>query len=140
MKLSDIINFLEDLAPVEFQEGYDNSGLILGNSRKDVSNVLVCLDISNEALDFAIQNQCQLVLSHHPIIFKAVKKLTWDTPLGRLLIKAIKHDIAFYSFHTNYDSVIGGLSDVLCKRIGMTNIKILKKGFSLKDDYGFVPC
>lgn len=137
MELKEIISTIEALAPATFQESYDNSGLILGSPNDEISKVLVCLDADQKALDFAIQQGCELILSHHPVIFKAIKSLADDTREGTFFVKSIKHDIAIYSAHTNFDSAIGGLSDMLCKRIGLRNINILKKAFSIKEDHGF---
>ena len=117
MKLRNIISFLEEKAPISLQETYDNSGLILGNPDTEVSKVLVCLDVDIDAIDYAISQNCQLVLSHHPTIFKALKKFTDTTKESRILIKAIKNDLALYSSHTNFDSADGGLSDLLCERL-----------------------
>ncbi|HHW23512.1 MAG TPA: Nif3-like dinuclear metal center hexameric protein [Clostridiaceae bacterium] len=127
MKLENIITYLEDLAPIPIQERYDNSGLILGNKDSDISKVLVCLDADEKALDHAIEQHCQLVLSHHPVIFGGIKSFAGGSPEGDIVIKAIKNDIALYGCHTNFDSASGGLTDLLCDRLGIKNVKILLK-------------
>jgi dinuclear metal center YbgI/SA1388 family protein len=136
MKLRNIISFLEEKAPISLQETYDNSGLILGNPDTEVSKVLVCLDVDIDAIDYAISQNCQLVLSHHPTIFKALKKFTDTTKESRILIKAIKNDLALYSSHTNFDSADGGLSDLLCEKIGLKNIKVLRTTAFDSAEYG----
>lgn len=127
MKLRNIISYLEEKAPISLQEPYDNSGLILGNPDTEVSKVLVCLDVDVDAAEYAISQNCQLVLSHHPTIFKALKNFTMKTRESSILIKAIRNDLALYSSHTNFDSADGGLSDLLCEKLGLKNIKVLKK-------------
>ncbi len=127
MKLENLTSFFEELAPISFQESYDNSGLVLGDHNSEVTGVLVCLDVDDKAVDFALEQDCQLILSHHPAIFAGIKTFTNDSAQGDILIKAIKNDLALYSSHTNFDSVIGGLSDLLCSKLGLKNVKILKR-------------
>lgn len=127
MKLKNIISYLEEKAPISLQEPYDNSGLILGDPDTEVSKVLVCLDVDVDVVEYAITQNCQLVLSHHPTVFKALKTFTAETRESSVLIKAIRNDLALYSSHTNFDSAEGGLSDLLCEKLGLKNIKVLKK-------------
>ncbi|NMA66724.1 MAG: Nif3-like dinuclear metal center hexameric protein [Clostridiaceae bacterium] len=126
VKLNQILSYLNELAPLTLQETYDNSGLILGNPETLISKVLVCLDADCSAVKKASDLNCQLVISHHPPIFQAVRVFTDETFEGRLLTLAIKNNIALYSIHTNFDSVSGGLADLLCKKIGLFNIKVIK--------------
>lgn len=134
MRIKDIIGYLEELAPKSLQEAYDNSGLILGNEDSNISKILICLDSDSKALAYGIEQKCQLVISHHPAIFKALKNFTENTKESSILIKAIKNDIALYSSHTNFDSTKGGLSDLLCKRLGVEKIKVLKEQFLSHDE------
>ncbi|MCX7774313.1 MAG: Nif3-like dinuclear metal center hexameric protein [Clostridia bacterium] len=127
MIIQDILMFLEELAPLTLQESYDNSGLIIGSRENKVSRVLVCLDADSEALDNAIEKRCELVLSHHPSVFRAVKCFTEETQEGRLLAKAIRNQVSFISAHTNFDSAVGGLTDLLCDRLGLKNSRVLMK-------------
>ncbi len=136
MKLDQIISFIEDLAPKAYQESYDNSGLILGGYEKEITHVLVCLDGDRAALERAVAHNCQLLISHHPMLFKAVRTLTDDTREGGLLTQAIKHDIALYSAHTNFDSASGGLTDYLCKKLGLNNVQVLRKTATLSSGVG----
>jgi len=136
VQLERIISFLNEKAPSILQEAYDNSGLILGNPGSIISRVLVCLDADYEAVKKAAELNCQLVISHHPPIFRAVKVFTDETSEGRLLSLAIKNNIALYSSHTNYDSVCGGLTDQLCRKIGLFDIKVLKKS-PISPEHGF---
>lgn len=136
MKLKNIIAYIEERAPILLQEPYDNSGLILGNTDTEVSKVLVCLDVDIDAVEYAISQNCQLVLSHHPTVFKALKNFTAETRESSILIKAIRNDLALYSSHTNFDSAEGGLSDLLCEKLGLKNTKVLKKISYDSAEYG----
>ncbi|NLX63353.1 MAG: Nif3-like dinuclear metal center hexameric protein [Clostridiaceae bacterium] len=136
MKLRNLIEFLEEKAPISLQEIYDNSGLILGNPDNEISRVLVCLDVDIGAIEHAVSQNCQLVLSHHPAIFKGLKIFSGTNKESSILIKAIKNDIALYSCHTNFDSAEGGLSDLLCEKLGLKNIKVLKTTSDETAEYG----
>lgn len=125
MKLEQITSFLEEAAPLSIQESYDNSGLIMGDPNSDVSGVLVCLDVDEKAINYAIEHDCQMVLSHHPVIFSGIKTFTGSTSEGDIIIRAIKNDLALYGYHTNFDSAKGGLSELLCERLGIKKTKIL---------------
>jgi len=128
MKLSDIIKIIEDFAPVSLQESYDNSGLILGDADLNVNKALICLDVNEEVLIEAIENKCDLIISHHPVIFKGLKKITGRNPVERILIQAIKNNIAIYSAHTNLDNVYHGVNGMLSEKLGLKNTKILSPG------------
>jgi len=136
MKLRNLIKYLEEKAPISLQEVYDNSGLILGDPDDEVSRVLICLDVDIGAIEYAVSQNCQLVLSHHPAIFKGLKNFSETTKESSILIKAIKNDIALYSCHTNFDSAEGGLSDLLCEKLGLKSIKVLKTTSFDTAEYG----
>jgi len=106
MKLGEVIKAFEQIAPFSLQDDYDNSGIQFGNPENEIKRGLVCIDITEEIIDEAIEKQCDLVISHHPLIFRGIKKLTGKHYTERALIKAIKHDISLISVHTNLDSVI----------------------------------
>ena len=92
MKIKEITQFLEKIAPLYYQESYDNSGLIVGNRENEVTSVLVCLDCTEVVVDEAIENGCNLIIAHHPIIFSGIMKLTEKNHVERTIIKAIKND------------------------------------------------
>ena len=140
MKIGEIINFLETVAPLSFQESYDNAGLIYGSSDWECTGALVSLDITDAVLDEAIQRGYNMIISHHPMVFGSLKKFNPDKPVTRLLIRAIKHDMAVYAIHTNLDNVLPGVNQEIAKRLGLLNTEILlpKKGL-LKKLYVFVP-
>ena len=125
MKIKEITQFLEGIAPLNYQESYDNSGLIVGNENKEVTSVLICLDSVEDVIDEAIENGCNLVIAHHPIVFSGLKKLNGKNHIERTIIKAIKNDIAIYAIHTNLDNVEGGVSSKIANKIGLKNQKIL---------------
>lgn len=125
MKLSSIISLLEEFAPLSLQESYDNAGLLTGNRDMDISSALITLDITEEIIDEAIYNGDNLIISHHPLVFKAIKKLNGYNSVERCLIKAIKNDIAIYSSHTNIDSVFNGVSGKMCEKLNLKNTQIL---------------
>lgn len=125
MKIKNIAGYLEQIAPLGLQESYDNSGLLIGNQENEVSKALITLDITDAILEEAIQNKCDLILSHHPLIFKGIKKLNGGNFVEDLVIKAIKHDIAIYAIHTNLDNVSQGVNGALAQKIGLKNTRVL---------------
>ena len=125
MKIKEITQFLEGIAPLNYQESYDNSGLIVGDEDTQVTSVLICLDSLEEVIEEAIENDCNLIIAHHPIIFSGLKKLNGKNHIERTIIKAIKNDIAIYAIHTNLDNVKGGVSSKIADKLGLKNQKIL---------------
>ena len=140
MKISDVINYLESLASPALQESYDNSGLLTGNAGWDCTGVLVTLDAVEEVIEEAIRRQVNLVVAHHPIIFKGLKKLNGKNYVERTVIHAIKNDIAIYAIHTNLDNISGGVSGKMADMLGLVNRSVLqpKEGF-LQKLHCFVP-
>jgi dinuclear metal center YbgI/SA1388 family protein len=125
MKLAEITNFLETIAPLNYQEDYDNSGLIVGNHADEVHAALIALDCTEQIVDEAIAKNCNLIITHHPIVFKGLKRFNGKTYVERVVQKAIKNNIALYAIHTNLDHVANGVSGEICKRLGISNGKIL---------------
>lgn len=140
IKLKEIQNFFEDFAPLKLQESYDNSGLILGNPNSEITSVLVTIDVTEDVVEEAIEKKAQLIVSHHPIVFSGIKKITGKNYVERTLLKAIKNDIAIYAAHTNLDNVIGGVNSKICEKIGLQNCKILQPAEGkLKKLVSFIP-
>ena len=140
MKLAEITNYLESIAPLNYQEDYDNSGLIVGNGNDEITAALVALDCTEQIVDEAIAKHCNLIITHHPIVFKGLKKFNGKTYVERVVLKAIKNNIALYAIHTNLDHVQNGVSGEICKRLGIVNGKILApKGGLLKKLVTFCP-
>ncbi len=125
MLLQTIIQHLESFAPLHFQESYDNSGLIVGDKSRQISSILITLDITEDVVDEAIANNCELIISHHPLIFKGIKSITGSNAVEKCLIKAIQGNISIYAAHTNLDSVNGGVNSRICEKIGLLNCRIL---------------
>lgn len=125
MKIDTVINFLEEVAPLSLQEDYDNSGLLVGNKEKRLTSALITLDCTEKVVQEAIKKKCNLIISHHPIIFHPLKRLTPDTDVERAVIRAIKNNIAIYTAHTNLDNVKNGVNKKIADVIGLTNLQIL---------------
>ena len=125
MKIKQITSYLETIAPLSLQEDYDNSGLIIGNEETEVRGALICLDCSEAVVDEAIQKKCNLIIAHHPIIFRGLKKITGKNYVERAVLKAIQNNIAVYAIHTNLDNVSNGVNKKICEKLGLSNCKIL---------------
>ncbi|WP_242157922.1 Nif3-like dinuclear metal center hexameric protein [Aestuariivivens sediminis] len=125
MIIQDVIDHLETLAPLNYAEDFDNVGLLVGQKTTKLKGILVTLDTTEPVIDEAIEKKCNLVVSFHPIIFKGLKKLNGSTYVERVVIKAIKHDIAIYSMHTALDNAFHGVNDMIFKQLGLTNKRIL---------------
>lgn len=123
--IKDIINALEQSAPFSLQESYDNSGLQVGNPENPVTKCLVCIDVTPEVMKEARENDCDLVISHHPLLFHGLKSITGTHYTEQALIDAIKHDVAVLSVHTNLDAAYNGVSSYLAKRLGLVDVEIL---------------
>jgi dinuclear metal center YbgI/SA1388 family protein len=125
MKISEIIQHLESIAPPEYQEEYDNSGLITGDVHEDCSGVLVSLDCTEELISEAFEKKCNLIVSHHPLIFRPLRHIAPENGTGKALIAAIRKGITIYAIHTNLDNIIGGVNARIADKIGLINRKIL---------------
>jgi dinuclear metal center YbgI/SA1388 family protein len=125
IRIKDIANYLETIAPLSYQESYDNSGLIVGDTQTIVTGILLSLDSTEAIIDEAITKGCNLVISHHPIVFKGLKKLNGGNYIERTIIKAIKNDIAIYAIHTNLDNVTGGVNFMIAEKLQLQNVQIL---------------
>ena len=126
MQLKEVIQYIEEIAPLSFQESYDNSGLIVGNPRLEVSGILISLDVTEAIVQEAIEKKANVIIAHHPIVFKGLKKFTGKNYVERVVIQAIKNDIAIYAAHTNLDSVVGGVNTRICEKLGLRNCEILQ--------------
>lgn len=119
-KVADIVGFINKIAPVALAEAWDNPGLQLGDPAAEVTRVMVALDPAPGVIDSAISSSCQLLVTHHPLIFKPLKSISTATPLGAAIQKAIKGGVSILSLHTNYDIASGGLNDLLADKIGLS--------------------
>ncbi len=125
MKIKELCNYLEDWAPLSYQESYDNSGLLVGDPNREIEGVLVSLDCTEEIVLEAISKGCNLIVSHHPIIFGGLKRLTGKNYVERTVIKAIENKIALYAIHTNLDNVPTGVNKKIADKLGLRNTSIL---------------
>jgi dinuclear metal center YbgI/SA1388 family protein len=121
----EIARVLETFGPLELQEEYDNSGLLIGNPGTSVVKALITLDITEEVLEEAVENGCNLVISHHPLIFNGLKRITESDPVQRMTAKAIRENVAVYAMHTNLDNSLKGLNTWVCGLLGIRNCRIL---------------
>lgn len=125
MRLSQISSFLESYAPLHLQEDYDNSGLIVGNPSQEIEEAIISLDCTEAVIDEAIRLGCNLVISHHPIVFKGLKRFNNSTYVERVIAKAIKNDIAIYAIHTNLDNIYKGVNAKIAAKLSLQNPHIL---------------
>ncbi len=126
MQLKELTSYIESKAHLALQESYDNAGLIVGQSDMEVCGVLISLDLTEEVIDEAIEKNANVIITHHPIIFKGLKKLNGKNYVERCVIKAIKNDLAIYAAHTNLDNVLWGVNGKIAEMLDLQNIECLK--------------
>ncbi|HUS00123.1 MAG TPA: Nif3-like dinuclear metal center hexameric protein [Chitinophagaceae bacterium] len=126
MTISEITQHLETIAPVHFQESYDNAGLIAGDPSAECTGIIISLDAIEAIVDEAINNKCNLIVAHHPIIFRGLKRLNGKNYVERTILKAIKNDIAIYAIHTNLDNIKKGVNNKIAEKIGLQDLQILQ--------------
>ena len=124
-KIKEIAAALEMFAPLPLQEGYDNAGLQIGLSEAEVTGVLLCLDVTEAIVEEAVASGCNLIVSHHPLVFSPLKRITGSTFVERCVIKALSAGVAIYSAHTNLDNAPGGVNYRIAEKLGLKNVKIL---------------
>lgn len=126
MKIYQVVDALEQYAPLPLQEGYDNAGLQVGLTEAvEVSGALLCLDVTEAVVDEAIQKGCNLIVSHHPLIFRKLARIADENYVQRTVRKAIKNDIAIVAMHTNMDAAAGGVNFKIAEKLGLRNIRFL---------------
>jgi len=125
MKAKEIIKVIEDFAPLSIQESWDNCGLCIGSPEDEVSSVLIGLDCTGELVDEAIRCGADMIITHHPLIFSGLKKISPEDMVGAAVIKAVRAGICIYAAHTSADKVIAGVSGAMAARLGLTDIEIL---------------
>lgn len=140
MKINEILQYLETVAPRSYQESYDNAQLITGESSWECTGVLLTLDAIEIIVEEAIETGCNLIIAHHPIVFSGLKSITGKNYIERTIIKAIKNDIAIYACHTNLDNVKAGVNQRIADQLGLINTKVLApKTGVLKKLYTYIP-
>ncbi|MDP4176715.1 MAG: Nif3-like dinuclear metal center hexameric protein [Bacillota bacterium] len=126
LKVKDIMRIIEEFAPAYLKEDYDNVGLMVGNSEDEVKSILVSLDCTLETIKEAEEKECNLILTHHPLLFIKPKNITTDSLQGRKIIELIRNNINLYSSHTNLDMTLGGVNDIITEILGYDNWKIIE--------------
>ncbi len=126
---SEIISEIENLAPVETAQSWDNSGWQIFLGKEETKKVMLCLTVTQNVISQALEHGCDLIISHHPVIFNPIKKITNNTVSEKIIIEAIKNDVQIYSAHTNLDIAKGGVNDILCERLGIDVIETRNEGF-----------
>ncbi len=122
MKIKEVIEYLDELAPRHYQESYDNAGLIIGDEDREITGLITCLDSTEAIIDEAISKNCNLIVAHHPLIFSGVKTITGDDYVSKAIIKAIKNNIAIFAIHTNLDNMLhNGVNTRICDRLELIN-------------------
>lgn len=128
MILNELITTLQKTAPLPLQESYDNSGLLIGSVNNKINKALICLDVTEAVVEEAIISKCDVIIAHHPLIFKGLKKITGNNSIERIVKSTIKNDISVYAIHTNLDNVLKGVNGILAKKLGLINTHILQPG------------
>ena len=131
MKLKELTTYFDSLVPLAFQESYDNSGLQIGNPEDDINSALITLDVTSNVLDEAITNKCDIIISHHPLIFSGLKKITEGNNTEKIISKAIKNNISIYSAHTNLDNFQMGVSRKMAEKLNLLNVDAFWQGVVL---------
>lgn len=125
MNSIEVIKYFENKYPTELAYDWDNVGLQLGTLNTKVERILVTLDVTKEVVKEAIKHKVNLIISHHPLMFKPMQNIIYDSPRGWIIKHLVQHNIAVYSAHTNFDQAEGGMNDILSKEIGIENPKLL---------------
>ena len=140
VKIKNILSHLESIAPPSYQESYDNAGLLTGQADAEATGAVLCLDTTEAVVDEAVALGCNLIIAHHPIVFRGLKRLNGSNYVERTVIKAIKNDVAIYAIHTNLDNVYSkGVNAKIAERLGLQNTRILAPKKELKKLTAYVP-
>ncbi|WIF94778.1 Nif3-like dinuclear metal center hexameric protein [Caminicella sporogenes] len=126
VKCSKVIKMMEELAPSFLAEHWDNVGLQIGSISKEIKKIMVCLEVNNKVVDEAVEKKVDMIITHHPLIFKPIKKINYSEPIGKVINKLIKNDINLFCAHTNLDIAVGGTSDYIAKLLNLDDLKPLK--------------
>ena len=139
MEIRELLDKLCDKYPLSLQEEWDNSGLQIGNIENELKNILISLDLEDEGVDYAIENDCNLIITHHPYLFNGTKSIDFTDKFYDRLEKVIKNDITVFALHTNLDIAEDGLNDNLCEILKIKDVKVLEQDKIIGlGRYGFV--
>lgn len=125
MTIIDLTKQIEEFAPLSLQESYDNAGLIVGDPSTEIIGVLITLDVTEEVINEAIEKNCNLIVAHHPLIFKGIRKLNNKNPVERMIVSSVRNNIAIYAAHTNLDNVQNGVNASIAQKLALVNTTIL---------------
>lgn len=128
MTVGEITRALEAFAPLDIQESWDNSGLLIGSPQDPVHGVLVGFDCTLELIEEAVEKGCDMVVTHHPLIFKGIRRINSGDPVGAAVMKAVQKGVAVYAAHTTADKVIGGVSGAMARRLDLKDVEFLEPG------------
>src|SRR5699024_7411771 len=128
-KVRHITTFLNQWAPPDTQLDYDNVGLLVGGQSQEVQRVLVCLDVTSQIVEEAVNKGCDLIVAHHPLIFKGLKRINPSSEKGKIIYRLIREDISVIAAHTNLDAALDGVSFALGKKLGLEQLKFLDKNY-----------
>ena len=124
MTVKDIASVIESFAPLSIQESWDNSGLVIGSEAQEVHGVLLGFDCTADLVDEAVSLGADMIITHHPLIFSGLKKISPDDPVGLAVMKAVSAGIAVYAAHTSADKVLGGVSGAMAERLGLKDVRL----------------
>ena len=119
----ELVRCIETIAPKELMEPWDNTGIQLDVGHREINRILVCLDICSETIEEAIEEDCEYIISHHPLMFSPIQRVSKEDAVGRYLIKLIRNNISVYSSHTSFDSTAGGNNDFLAEKLGLREVE-----------------
>ena len=141
MKIKEVLSALEQFAPLPLQESWDNAGLQLGLTEAEVSGALLCLDVTEKVVDEALAKGCNLIVSHHPLLFRGLKRISDDDPVQRTVWKAIQKGICVVSMHTNMDNARGGVNWKIAEKLGLHDVGSLltPEGEKMQGAIGTLP-
>lgn len=128
VKIADIYHWIDKIAPFELAEEWDNVGLLVGSMENEVDSVLCALDLNEKVIDEAIEKNAQLIVTHHPVLFRGRKNLREDDPEGRMLCRLIRANIGLIAAHTNFDNAVPGVNDALAEKLGLTDVEVGESG------------
>ena len=138
MKAREIIALMDDFAPEELIDSWDNTGFQVGDDKIDIKGIVLSLDLNREVLNYALEKKANMIITHHPLIFPNVETVNNRTVKGSLIMDLVKNDMVFYSAHTNLDRAVGGVNDVLGDRLGLKNMELLEESIELEGRiYGY---
>ncbi|WP_097026139.1 Nif3-like dinuclear metal center hexameric protein [Clostridium peptidivorans] len=135
LKIQDIANIIEEFAPIKLKEDFDNVGLMVGDAQKEVTSILIALDCTLDVIQEANDRGCNLIISHHPLLFKKPSSITTETLLGKKIINLIKNDISLYSSHTNLDATKDGINDIIMSLLDFKNYEVISPNKNSIDNF-----